>query len=87
MASKSIKDMALTEVADEVRAVVRDLFGRDIADKESSLAEAGIDSLALLDLLAELETRFGVHLTENMVAEFQTIGRVARVVQDVAKSS
>jgi 8-amino-7-oxononanoate synthase len=49
---------------------------------DSTLAEAGIDSLGRMELLAVLEGRFHVRLPESLGPELQTINDVAGAVAD-----
>lgn len=44
---------------------------------------AGLDSLGRLELLAALENRFEVELTEDLISEFESIERIARILSDV----
>jgi acyl carrier protein len=64
---------------------VRGLLPRDLADRELCAAtridELGIDSLAKLDLLSELEARANVSLSEGMIAGLRTLGEIAGVLE------
>jgi hypothetical protein len=44
---------------------------------------AGLDSLGRLELLAALEERFDVELTEDLISEFESTERIARILLDV----
>ena len=44
---------------------------------------AGLDSLGRLELLAALEERFEVELTEDLISEFESTERIARILRDV----
>lgn len=78
---------------DEIAGVVADLL-RGAASREprtrmeaaSSAAAlaalAALDSLGRLELLAVLEERFDVALTEDLVLEFESPERIARIVRD-----
>jgi hypothetical protein len=44
---------------------------------------AGLDSLGRLELLAALENRFEVELTEDLILEFESAERIARILRDV----
>lgn len=57
-----------------------DLDG-DILD--TSFAELGYDSLALLEVASRIENRYQVTLDEELVAEMDTPGKYLRLVNDV----
>jgi acyl carrier protein len=48
---------------------------------DDDLAALGMDSMARLDLLALLEREFGIELTEDLIPEFRTVNRIARIIR------
>jgi len=70
----------------DIAAVLLDVAGIDARDPDADLASLGLDSLKALDLLAAMEERFGIVLTEDLAAEFRSVSRIARVVQDAMRS-
>lgn len=74
-------DGPLKELEEAVVEVLREASGRTIEDREASLFALGFDSLGLLEVLALLERRFDVHLTEDVVESFHSVGAIARIVQ------
>jgi 7-keto-8-aminopelargonate synthetase-like enzyme/acyl-CoA synthetase (AMP-forming)/AMP-acid ligase II/acyl carrier protein len=70
------------DVLAEVRRLAQPTASRVTFD--STLAEAGLDSLGRMELLAALECRLGVRLPESLGAELQTVGDVADAVRHYA---
>lgn len=48
-------------------------------------ADLDLDSLAVMDLVAEIEDEFDIVLPLNMLPDLETIGQVADAVQKIAK--
>ncbi len=69
----------------ELANIIKEMTGHPISDPKADLAAAGIDSVTMLDLLATLETRFNVGLTEDVVQEFRSIHRIAHIVRDAIR--
>jgi acyl carrier protein len=46
-----------------------------------------MDSMARLDLVALLEREFGIELTEDLIPEFRTVNRIARIVRGALAAS
>ena len=67
--------------------VARELspYGKEI-DAGSDLEELGLDSLRKLELLAVLEERIGVTLTEDLLPEFKTPGKIVEIVGELLDS-
>ncbi len=70
------------DVLAEVRRIAQTVGNSVTLD--STLAEAGLDSLGRMELLAALECRLGVRLPESLGPELQTIGDVADAVRQHA---
>jgi D-alanine--poly(phosphoribitol) ligase subunit 2 len=67
----------------EVRRLFREVLALDVPSADTDLIESGLlDSLALVEMLFELEQRFGVELAleELEVDSFRTTGRIADLV-------
>src|SRR5206468_3429507 len=72
-------------VLTEVRRIARPVGSR--VSVNSTLAEAGLDSLGRMELLAALECRLGVRLPEALGPELQTVGDLAKAVgQQIARA-
>lgn len=80
-------DLNLMILMEQVGDIVREVAKTEIPDREANLAQYGIDSIALLDILAVLEDRFGILLNESVIEEFHSISRITRVVRDVIRMS
>lgn len=80
---------------DPIKARVRKIVEKTLAEKAAGIADGddifsrGIDSLATVMLLAELEGEFGVDLSGEQVAydELRTIERIARMVGAMAPTA
>ncbi len=70
-----------------VAQVVASVADREITNSEENLTAYGLDSMAMLDVLAALEERYEIILNESVIEEFYSISRIARVVQDAVRSS
>ena len=70
------------EIERRVAEAVVEIGGKPAPSVDEQLSDHGFDSLALLELLALLEQRFRIELTEDVVSEFKTISRISRVVRD-----
>jgi acyl carrier protein len=75
------RDEELARIRERVADVLAKVSGREAPGPDDDLAALGMDSMARLDLLAMLEREFQVELTEDLVAEFRTVNRVARIVR------
>ena len=70
----------------DVLGAVASVDPSDVAP-EKSLAELGLDSLAVLEVVVAAEDRFGVLIPDDAWARFTTVGDVVRHLdQDAAPS-
>jgi acyl carrier protein len=58
-------------------------LSRDQVAPEARLADLGIDSLALVELMFQLEDRFGIEVPLGNSDDLQTLGDVARFVDEL----
>jgi acyl carrier protein len=74
---------------DEVLAVLREkaaaLMGVDDLAEDASFTGQGVDSLAVVELVMDLEDAFGIELAEDEVVGAATVGALVDVV--VGKAS
>jgi len=75
------RDEELARIRERVADVLAKVSGRGAPGPDDDLAALGIDSMARLDLLAMIEREFEVELTEDLIAEFRTVNRIARIVR------
>jgi D-alanine--poly(phosphoribitol) ligase subunit 2 len=71
----------------EVREVFRDVLRIEVASANVDLIETGLlDSLGLVEVLFEIEQRFGVELSleELEIDSFRTTERIAALIRDHA---
>lgn len=76
---------------DEIKATIRDLIveiGEDldiaedkITDDASFIEEMGFDSMALLEVLATMEKKFGVSIPESEFPNITTISKCTDTVE------
>ncbi|MAS92991.1 MAG: phosphopantetheine-binding protein [Verrucomicrobiales bacterium] len=77
----------MTQSLSEVEAVVRPhlklLSPEDTLTPEQSLGEAGLDSMASIDLLLDLEERFGVTIDDDNLTEnsFATLAEIQNLIE------
>jgi len=65
-----------------VSAIVSEISGCEAPAQDDDLANAGIDSVSRLELLARLEQEFEIEFTEDIATEFRTVNRIARVIRN-----
>ena len=75
--NKPFTDKTLLDVVEQITCKLLD---RETLDHNLNLDEAGLDSMAKLELLAILERELDVELTEDLVSEFKTVAHVVKVV-------
>ena len=73
-------------IRERVAAVLVRTTGRGAPGPDDDLEPLGMDSMARLELLAALEEEFGIELTEDLIQEFRTVNRIARVVHDASST-
>lgn len=61
--------------------------GTEIGAATDIARDLNMDSLAVMDLLMELEDRFDVSIPLNMVPEISTVGQLARTVIESRKGA
>lgn len=79
--SEKRQPLSLEEIEVGVVEVIREATGRTVKDREANLFSLGFDSLSLLDVLALLEKRFDIELTEDVAEAFHSVGNISRIVQ------
>jgi acyl carrier protein len=75
------RDEELARIRERVADVLARISGHGAPGPDDDLAELGMDSMARLDLLALLEQEFSVELTEDLIPEFRTVNRIARIIR------
>ena len=61
-------------------------LGADRLRPEATLAELGIDSLDLVDLIFKIEDRFGLKITDDVPRSLATLGDVAAYIDELLKN-
>ncbi len=75
------------DMVDIVESFLIDLTGASAVDPDQELDDLGLDSMAKLELLARLEARFNIEMTEDTVSQFRTLNRISRLVRDAVHQS
>jgi len=70
----------------EIALIASEVLGVDPPSPDRDLGEAGVDSIAFLELLAELERRFDIELPEDLLPDLRSVTGIARVVADAMAS-
>ena len=53
---------------------------RDHLDPSETIADLGINSLQSLELILEMEERFGIHLTDGDIGSIVTVGDLVTLI-------
>jgi acyl carrier protein len=54
--------------------------GRAVRAQDNIMNDLGLDSIGVMELVADVETRFGVSIPAEMFQKIATVGDVARAV-------
>jgi len=75
--------ITLDEIASVVRPHLKRLSPGSALEPDQSLGEAGLDSMATIDLLLDLEERFGIAIDDELLTEnsFATVEEIKRLVE------
>ncbi|MEM7698762.1 MAG: phosphopantetheine-binding protein [Verrucomicrobiota bacterium] len=80
--------MNATETLGAIEAVVRPhlkfLKAEDDLGIEQNLGEVGLDSMASIDLLLDLEERFDVSIPDDLITEnsFTSLAEIAKLIEE-----
>ncbi|MCK9461809.1 MAG: phosphopantetheine-binding protein [Proteobacteria bacterium] len=75
------RDEELARIRERVAFVLSKVSSGAALGPDDDLAALGMDSMARLELLAQLEQEFAVELTEDLIPEFRTVNRIARIIR------
>ncbi|MCR9245408.1 MAG: phosphopantetheine-binding protein [bacterium] len=77
--------MARQEILERIRSVVSESATIDIdlgaVSEDTTIADLGFDSLAVLDLLFDLEQEFGIQITAEEIQRIVTVGELITFLQ------
>ena len=73
------------QLAEEVAEVITEITGKEIPAHHTDLSTLGFDSIAMLDVLATLESRYEISLNENIIREFRTVNRITRILKEMVR--
>ena len=64
------------ELVNEVRSLIREHSdeGLDITEKSELVADLGIDSLGVMEVVADIEDKFDMTIADNELREVATMG-------------
>ena len=91
---QAMKDQprATTEAGTGYETILKDIFsrleahaksGRTLGETTDLNRDLNLDSLAVMELMFELEDRFNISVPMNLLPEVSTIGDLARLVQRI----
>lgn len=78
MSTTTWSDEAITA---KIQEIAKTTFGMDLADSNQSIKDAGLDSLALIDIVMGLEESFGCQLPLERLPANPTINDFVALVQ------
>ena len=61
---------------EELESLIKERLGVDEIDRDATIATAGLDSLDVVELLLDLEDRFGVTFTSEETKDLKTFGEL-----------
>ena len=76
-------DESLKETCELLRRHVDD--GRPIRPQDHIQNDLGLDSLGVMELVADVETKFGVSIPSEMFEKIETVEDVARAVTQLQR--
>lgn len=68
-----------------IRQLLVDRFGLQEEDitPDLHLAEVGADSLDIIELVMEVESKYNIQFSNKQIAEIQTIGEVVNYIEEL----
>ena len=77
----------LSAIREKIYALIQPFNKKNVPLEPTTTfaADLDLDSLAVMDLVAEIEDAFDIVLPLNMLPDLETIGQVAEAVQKIAK--
>ncbi len=71
------------KVLDEVRGLIREHTDTevDLTEKTELVADLGIDSLGVMEVVADLEDKFGMTIGDAELREVATLGDVVKAIE------
>lgn len=78
----------MADIVERLKQVIQNHFGiaSESLDENKPITEYGLDSLAMIDLLFELEDHFGIAMPDT-AAGIGTLGDLAKVIGDLCAQS
>ncbi len=72
------------EVKEAIRKQLK-LGDAEITENSKIKEELGADSLDILQLLMTIEEKYGIIIPDESLAEFKTVGDIAKYLDDIQK--
>ncbi|MDQ0273784.1 acyl carrier protein [Cytobacillus purgationiresistens] len=70
----------------ELREIVADLIEiDDFQDDEDFIVDLGLDSMMSIEIVAQIEQKYKIDISEEYLGEFQTLNDVERIVKTLIK--
>ncbi|QED47021.1 acyl carrier protein [Cytobacillus dafuensis] len=71
-----------TNLKQELRRIVADLIEiEDFRDDEDFILDLGVDSMMSIEIVAQIEQKYKIDISEQYLSEFQTLNDVERIVK------
>lgn len=80
-------------VSDDIRAQIQDVLqpfakeGQTIGDDTELVADLGLDSVQVMELLLEIEDRFDISIPLNILPDVRTVHDLSVQLQKIAKQT
>lgn len=81
--------MAEEAVRDKVIEIIREQLGQDkdvISDETHFINDLGADSLDTVELVMELEDKFGISISDEEAEKIQTVGDAVKYIEAHAQT-
>jgi acyl carrier protein len=72
---------------DELRKIVAELIEiEDFGDDEDFIVDLGVDSMMSIEIVAQVEQKYQIDISEDYLSEFQTLNDVERIVKGLIEN-
>ena len=81
--------MKRSELVDLFSSMANEIAERNLGplNEEIIIADLGLDSLAILELVGGLERELKIHVTDEELSDVQTLGQLVDVIEHKLKAS
>jgi acyl carrier protein len=86
MVAGSSEEKRMPSIENEIFAIVKEKLAVNEVSRTTTLQELGADSLDVVEVLMEVESRLGVAIPDQEASNMKTIGEVIEYVEKHRKS-